>query len=275
MSRSIVLFTQQQDYYEDFLMEGIIEDIKNKFRDIKFFNRFDQNIKNKQKLVQTKLKQHEEQLQKVNINVKKIKEIILSKTPTIVKRLQNAKTIEEGSEILSDGFKEIFGITKEHVFLIDKVEMVLRGVVLSLALVILIVYINTIVALFFIAKTGSATIGFAIMALFSAPLVEETGKYLAIKYGATGQFWIAFNAAEFILYMRQAVMMGLPLIAMAIGRLIVVMMHTVTMYIMYKMRKEDQRISDTEASSSRLSLIIGMIIHFFWNLGPTLLTFKL
>lgn len=108
------------------------------------------------------------------------------------------------------------------------------------------------------------------LVIFVAPIVEEYSKYISIKNNYTGAYFIIFNMSEFSSYVLKMLAIGYNLAPAILIRLTVVMMHAITTYIQYHMRKNAKEKDKEEAS--KLGLIIGIIIHFFWNLGAVVMT---
>ena len=248
-----------------FELDSYIDKIKDRLSNTNIFNRVEQNINKKKKEFERYQKQLERKLKQYDINIARLKAVINQKKQ-FIQRSKNKKPEDVGKQLAHE-VPTIFG-TREGQTAFQKAKAVGKGVLTSLILFVIILFLNTIAFATFYVILGQELLAIALAAIFAAPLTEETGKYLSIKWGATGQFWFIFNAAEFLMYVTHMIAAGVPVLVASFTRLLAIAMHTITMYIMFKVRKYHIEIG--ENPDAKIGWAAGVIIHFFWNLAAAM-----
>jgi hypothetical protein len=209
------LFDGSELITEDMLTESFIEDtLKPKL--IQLLSKKAQRLEaDKRKFEQT-LQMYARELTAMGINGNEAREIATRKaravTPANFKQMVARQFSEMIDEIKQGG---IASITK------------------TMLTILAIIFIQSVMMqIFFVASSGNPILSMALLAMFVAPIVEETGRWISIKSGKGGQFTLLFNIAEYTTYMLQAPMMGISLSTMAIVRIIPVIGHTLLSIIM-------------------------------------------
>lgn len=245
-----------------FLENNIFETTKDTIN----VQKIEKNIEKYKAIIDGKIQNLKRNLQNNGINTKSLENIISKQNKHLVSNVntQNSNAPKIGKKIANDAMPGIFGTTEFQTSL-EKAKTVGLGTVKALVLFVIVVFINSLIVTLMLFITGNALLAFSLGALFIAPLTEETAKYISIKMGATGQFWFIFNAAEFMQYVSAMVLLGAPLFAAVTVRLMAVLMHTITTYIMYKTRKENIRLGQNP--DEKIGFIASVLIHFFWNLS--------
>ena len=97
------------------------------------------------------------------------------------------------------------------------------------------------------------------MVLIVAPISEEIAKFISISQKMGAEFLITFNVVEFMNYSKLFTMSKgiISIIVIILVRLFVVGMHYTTA-IVQKIYQEKEK--------SELGLVVGMLIHFFFNM---------
>lgn len=144
------------------------------------------------------------------------------------------------------------------------------SVLMLVAILILNTFIINILSLICALLGLSPLIGFALGAIFIAPITEETAKFISIKKKATGQFFTTFNLAEFSMYIASLTSAGVPLLTAVLGRLLAVSMHGATTYVQWRHRKSGEEKGEVDDKTAKKGLAIGMVIHSMWNFLGTL-----
>lgn len=254
MSRSIVLFHEQQEI----LYENFLSDLAAKLKSQDFLKSISNKLSNID--ISKKLKQIEHQLEQNNIDTNQIKKIINKNIKKI-----NIKNIKETSLKLKDNLLEILNEVKQTIP--GKISLS----IITLVFVLIIGYYLSPVVLHLGAQLGlSEKICSILPMIFISPLLEEYAKFISIKHSFTGEYFIAFNVFEFTAYIFIFLNLGIGLVPAIISRSLALMMHAITTYIQYKFRNESKN-KDDEEHQSRIGLLAGIVIHFFWNLGSVAL----
>lgn len=230
-------------YYEqDILMEVEIDEIVNKLKE-NVGSKFIEDYK-------TKIANMKKSLVDAGVDIKQFEQFVESKS------ILAAQKLKEGDR---QGF---FDIVKE-IFAEIKQSSLFKQIGISLLLVMAVLIINSVaLSALVVGFSIEPPLAFLLMAIFMAPLTEETGKFLSVKYGATGVHFIIFNTFEFSTYMVRLVNAGVPIIPAVIGRLMTVLLHLSLTTIHFKAKKNKEELKGWGTAAG---------IHFLWNLFPTLL----
>ena len=255
-------------YYEsELLYESFFEDIKNKFSNINFIENLNSKIDKKVITHKAKIKKIEGKLKEKGIDPDFIKTVTTKHVKQAIKQIHKNNDVKNIAKIslnhFSNAVDEVKGEIKKSVG---------EATLFSIGLLFVVVMINSfLLALLTIlcVSFGLAPIfGFYLTAIFVAPLTEEYGKYISIKYDSVGSYFIFFNTLEFFSYIFQLVGSGMSLTLAILLRSLPVLMHALTTTIQYRMRKNAKKEDKEEAS--KLGLIAGIMIHFFWNLSAVI-----
>jgi hypothetical protein len=190
----------------------------------------------KYKEAQSKRKKQEAEVRKAGIPLDSIKT-----------RIKKEISKGEGFSVIPRLFNEIWA------------EMKKTGIVESIAIgafvTYVVVFLNTALDLFLRDSGIDPKIAFFISMTVVPALVEETAKFMASKYKFTGGFMVAFNVAEFYLYVSSG--------AGIASRLIAVISHFGDALIHKHFRNLSNEYK--KESFSVLGLVITGIMHALWN----------
>ena len=230
--RIIKMISITNEYYNEILYEAeMIDRIKH------FFNEnFLDAYKNKIKLMRKSL-----------IDAK----VDLLTIEKIVKKY----ALEAAGAARAGNYKTFDDIVKQMFSEIGKTG-VFREIGISLLLVLVVVIINNFCVLFLISLGITPLLIFPLTAVFCAPLVEETGKYLSVKYGAAGVHFIVFNLVEFTYWLGQLIGFGVPIVNAVISRLITVFLHLFLTAI---------HIHGKEKKQEKQKYLLAVGVHSLWN----------
>ena len=131
-----------------------------------------------------------------------------------------------------------------------------RKITVSVILLAVVFFINTLVFQTSIMMGADPIIAMAITSIFSAPIVEESAKMISVQEKATGTYFVIFNAAEFTMYVTQMVFAGVPLGISIISRLITVLVHYLLTLIHVEAKKKNKSLE---------GFGIAVILHALWN----------
>lgn len=236
---------------DDDLFEGLT-DIPNIIKDkISIILNSKQKIIDKHNLRINKLKLKLKNNSKIDPNyIEKVAKKYAIKT---VNKIKNDSKIKElGKKPLNESllieslfkdpsnsvFKQQINEMWDEFFNGSAADMFTNITVATFTLVVIIV-INTFFAIIFISLTGNPDIGLLLTAILIAPVTEEIGKFISIKYKFSLPFLIAFNVTEFSLYVaRYFSVYGIIIIPI---RLIGVLLHTLWTVIMRKNYQEGDK----------------------------------
>jgi len=214
-------------------------------------------IKRKYSQLEEVQKKNEAILIKNGIKVSKIKSVIEGSISSIKGQLMGAakkrdrtlfeKTMTSGAKKIKDFFEKhsnLFGWKN-----IDPtdylVPLVITVIIITLKAIILFVSIWLLgPGMFSLSSTASWNAVMQVLLLFAAlPIIEEAGKFFAIKTGSGGKYMILFNSADFAL-----TMFALPgaLLAKVLLRLIAIIGHIHT-YRTQKISTEKEAIDQMNA----------------------------
>jgi len=193
---------------------------------------------------QNKINLMKQSLIKVKVDIDKIEKIVEKHAIAAAEAVKKKDTRAFG-EVVKEMFSEI-GETG-----------IFRELTVSVVLVLIVVIIHQFLLGFLIGGLGwTPMAALALLAIFIAPLTEETGKFLSVKYGASGMHYIIFNLVEFIGYFIQGVMLGVPAVAMFIARLVTAFTHLLLTTLHIRGKKEGDE-------KARFMAAAG--IHSVWN----------
>lgn len=146
----------------------------------------------------------------------------------------------------------------------------------SIGVLIIILLLNTYLGVILVAvctmavgSTG-AIIGIALLAIFIAPLTEESGKFFSILNRSEKEFLIVLNGFELLHYVGGMVAVGVSLPTALLLRLGPVLMHIATTYIQKYFIKRGEKTKNI--ASANTGLTIGIIIHGIFNFFSMLST---
>jgi hypothetical protein len=208
----------------------------------------DEKMKSRELEIDAHLKTTGFNLNGPELNTGRLKSSITSKIYS-QKHIYLDKNISSGtkSKMLTDTLKEVFA------------EVDWSHVPEALIITTVVLIINTAITSFFLATMGP--VGMGIAQLLFGPIVEELGKYIAIKRNISGTFMIVFNSAEFLSYLiLQGPLVGLGTAAMA--RVIPIFMHYVT--ITLQKHIIDNKIT-LGFNSEWVAYIAGVAFHAMYN----------
>lgn len=287
MTQNINTINETVDYYIDNCSESYIihevnlKEIKDKI--VNFFSReenikkFTKNLENKNKKIKKETNRIKSDLNNHGIDIKKIEKAILSKKKNLESEIKKGSDYKTIGEKLTKFFQEIFHMDdvkdemEKHNIMNSKIRKAFIIFVFTMfAIVLLSILSAAIFVPIFGPSAGQITALFSIIVI--SPVVEEYAKYISIKKKATGQFFLLFNLYEFFSYVIRFVIIGIS-IPVAIGyRILPVLMHALTTYIMFKFRRKEVKDVDNKEEITqtkgypKTSLAVGILIHFIWNL---------
>lgn len=265
MTRSICSYYEQQDL----LYENIVTDLVEKFKSTTHLENLDTKVKKLKKNYKKNLKDIENKLIKANINVEKIKSIV-KKHAENVKSDLGTKDPKIIAKSLVDNIHNSFAEVQREISI---PEQIFLSIITLVAVFVVCIGFQIFVVIMCIGLGLTPAISELILIIFIAPLVEEYSKYLSVKYNYTGAYFIVFNSVEFFGYVFRMLSAGMNPIMTIISRLLAVGMHAITTYIQYSMRKNAKENKEDPEEASKLGLMIGIAIHFFWNLSAVALHF--
>lgn len=250
-----------KEYIDDFFIENTIsneyleESLTSAYN--KLINYFEKpnNIKKTTKQYSKKLKNIERELKKevgsgVVRTVKKNATRSAKKAQKIISRTTKPtrNLIEIAAESFKNGFKNIF------------TDFSLRGLgnkTLSVTLMIIVIFINTLAMSFLVSSSHITPIlAFMICAVFVGPITEETSKAFSIHFGFGDEYIAILNIGEFFLYMYSFYSKGFNLALGFLIRLIGV----VKQYMLYAIHKKH-----IEEDDSIVGLPIAILLHSLYN----------
>lgn len=218
--------------YEE-LFEGIT-DIPGKIKDkaFKIFQSKDKIVKKHEK----KINEYRRVLKSNGIDLKYIDKVAKKHANKITRNISKqdlqeavgAKTGNLFKDQIRDMYNEFFNGSKKDMF---------ENLTYSVLLVVVVYQLNTFLFGIFIVLTGGnvAIAGF-LTAVLVAPFTEELTKFISIKEGFSLPYLIAFNVAEFSLYVARYGPVAGPIIIPV--RMLSVVMHTLWTIIQRKRYQE-------------------------------------
>ena len=230
--------------------------------ELKNLDEIDKNITLKQSKYKDKLRDIEDKLKEEGVDVSKVKNIAQKHAINTRHDLKtkNPKTI---SKAVTKNFKKAIKEVQ-----LSLPEAIGRSIMVLIFVLAINTYASIIISILCYVIFGQVTIiPTLLVSIFVAPIVEEYSKYFSIKNNFTGSYFVIFNIVEFTSYILRMLHSGMGLIPAMIMRSLPLMMHGITTYIQYHMRKNAKDNKEDPEEASKLGLIIGIIIHFFWNLG--------
>lgn len=225
---------------EEMLTEGFIDDtLKPKLQSI--FSKKAKNQGRYKSQFQSKLNEHKKVLEANGIDSRQTEKIIEN-------NVKKASPKELNQSIIRNQLSEIFEELKNN-----NITQFSNATVIAIVAIIVVNIVGVILEGFFAPATA-----FTILAILFAPVIEDFGKYIAIKKEQTGAFLIAFNIGEYIIWMFNASLMGISMAEMAIWRTIPVIFHTLWAAIIRHSYRSGE-------SSPYLS---SMVLHSLYNAFP-------
>jgi len=234
----------------------VLSNLETMLKDTKNLEMMSDKISKLKKSYDINIAKIEKQLKQANIDVD-------SMTAIIKKHAHNVEISNNPAAVAKSLVHNFQSATKEVITSLP------RDITRSLMLLLIVMVFNTfllLVVLYIGTNLGvTPQVCMYAFVIFIAPVVEEYSKYISIKNNHTGAYFVIFNISEFTSYVSKMLAIGYDLVPAMLMRATVVLMHAITTYIQYHMRKNAKEKDKEEAS--KLGLIVGIMIHFFWNLG--------
>lgn len=206
-------------------------------------------------------KKHEKVLKDNNYNVEEFKSIIKKSyskhTPKIIEGIKTLDKKLITTSITNSAIEIKNNLKKRDLFDFNKDTP--TNVLISIGMVYIILIINTLF-MAVVANIFGPIVGMLFLAIVCAPIVEEFGKYLAIKANIGPEFLLTFNIAEFSLYYVRMAAVGIPAATIFIIRLLPVLMHYATAWIQTEYQSKGK---------DGIGYIIGVLMHAIWNAMAT------
>lgn len=248
---------------EAILQESIISDFKQYIQSKNILN----ILKTKQKRHLEVMSHAKTVLDKNNIDTKPIgtlvKNVIKNNKSNLKQAIQSRDRKQISSAFSKAAKETAHGIRGLYTF--NKNTPV--NVIIALVLVAIVVFLNTALIFAFsaigfnglsLSGDQALTLAFALTAVFVAPLVEETAKFIAIKGKFGSEFLAVFNFFEAYSYIVRTVMaMGMDILfPIILTRLVTVVFHysLAQIQVDYINRGKDKQ-----------GLLFAMIFHGIWN----------
>ena len=133
---------------------------------------------------------------------------------------------------------------------------VATGLLKSVGLFAVVLYVNIYFVSLAIELTGSKQLGKIIGAIFIGPMVEEVSKLISVKNNFTWEYFTVFNIGEFSLYANRIISSGGSIIDVVIYRVPAILMHLYNT-ISHEKAKEENKSDD--------SLKFTMTVHSIFN----------
>jgi hypothetical protein len=203
-------------------------------------------------------------------NLKKEIRISIDKKKNKIKQILKNKTYRELTPLLKEVASDTGTIFKKYRTRVFDIEGktpvdIIRGVILSLIMLVFIFAINTFVfelSLVYLPSVIMApeAIHNLVATFFTvcvcAPLIEELGKYISIKIDAIGEFFVIFNSFEFMNYVVSLVAIGVNPITAILLRIPPMLMHFFTTKI---------QMSAVEEGEDGAGYVGAVMVHSIWN----------
>lgn len=261
---SVLMFdVVDEEVLHQIIAEGIIPD-KIKQRATHIINKWGK-VDPKQKI-----KELEDKLKNQGVEAKKITDVATRHARLASKEIRrNIKDPKKMGSIIKSHYRaaeaEVLELTEAEKW---------GGSVLILILVLIIAgFLQIILSVICISLGFQPIIGMILGAIFIAPLVEESAKFVSIKRKMTGQYFAVFNIAEFGLYLGALTASGIPLLTAAILRLIAVGVHGATTFIQWKARKIGEEKGELDDKTAKKGLGLSMVLHGAYNFLASLGSF--
>lgn len=116
-----------------------------------------------------------------------------------------------------------------------------RSLTVPIISVAVAVFINTMMMMLFVSMAGPV-VGMMMTAVLIGPVTEEIGRFINVRRRDGGRFNIIFNITEYFMYVFQAATLGIPIAAMAVLRILPVIMHTLWTVITRKNAQADANV---------------------------------
>lgn len=276
------MLTTTNLYPTDILLENeLFDKITKKFKNIRFLEDLTSKLKNDSNIYKKKLQRLEKSLKDKSIDIdlirssaeKRANKIYTKYKPVLSKAQTNNIILTEielfeiavmpiaknFSNDIKTQIKEFFGI-KDKLDPAKFTKDTMVAVVLFGLLIFISVFLSNILVLILGPWWGR------ILAIcLVLPLIEEYSKYISVELNNAGQFLIVFNIVEFFGYVLIFYIAGIPLLTIISLRIAVVIMHSITTYILFK--------TNREKGNMNVAFLCAFLIHAIWNTGAVLIPF--
>ncbi len=139
----------------------------------------------------------------------------------------------------------------------ESTTSVAGGILKSIALYAIIVFLNTYFSGFILQFVGNENIVKIITSIITAPLIEEAGKLISVKNNFTWEYFTVFNLGEFTLWTyRMITEAGINPISAMIIRIPAIIMHLVNTLI---------HVGSKEMNESGMGYKIAVALHSIFN----------
>lgn len=197
--------------------------------------------------------------------IKKLVKTAVSKIMRILKRIKTKKQAKQASKELQTVFVNSVKNLRDASFL--------EAVAESLATIVVVIFVNSIVAGLVIAILSlmvgpviAPKLGMAITAIIVAPFTEEVAKNLALRNNYPWLYVTFFAWAELLMYVSA----GVPFVI----RLLPLAMHYATVWFQKYMYEKGLESGKSEDESASTGLKLGIVIHSLWNTMAVLTSMK-
>ena len=233
-------------YYDD------IKQFISKLNINKFYQNFVQNGLDSEKKIN-------EIKNKKNINTTKIEKIVKHFTKQAITDFTNSTNKKSFSfnKYINEAFQTVI---KSNV-VNDDIGGVSKSIILIIAILVVNYFISSILLTFgfpsnFVSNFSN---------IISAPLTEETAKFISVKQNFTKEFFIIFNITEFTLFIIAAASTGILTPAHVFVRLIVIGFHLLLTLIHVSARNESKKSENKDNNLPLIGLSMATVLHAVWN----------
>lgn len=196
-------------------------------------------------------------LNKEGANGNQIYKLVLKHTNSI-KRISPTVKIKEISQHVDASLR---GMWKEM-----KKIGILKSLTAGALILIVVVFLNT-VCIYTLQIVFGIQMGYILASITAAPLIEEFGKFISVKYKITLGHFIPFNIFEFILHMSRLIKRGMNPIQATISRTITIFFHYFQTKLHMNARIDSEFVKDPKLKEKILKtgLTSAIIYHAIWN----------
>lgn len=214
----------------------------------------------------------EHHLNKYHINTKEIKKDSKVLANSVQRMMKKNDKVEKISNFIKDATINV--VSKNLKQIKSDLEVSyktggLKAILSSIAIIICVVYINSIFAIIAIGFFGQQ-IGSILTCVICAPLIEEYAKRMSVTSNFPYIYTTIFATTELMQYTSGMISMGFNPVKSFILRLLSLMMHYSTTYVQNYYHKksiisQDNNKTEYEKDESLKGYFMGVAIHSTWN----------